>query len=354
MIKFPSINQYRNVIKTVTNRAQWVGKDESGEPIFNRSAKQPTLKFRGTVKLHGTNAAVVIDAKTKEMEFQSRERTLTLQEDNAGFALYMSSKKNTLSDIADAIINWVHPNWLGTPLTVVIFGEWCGGSIQKSVALNQLPKMFCIFAVKFIYGYDADGEEHTSSWININELKHIESPEDNIHNVLKFGSWEIDIDFNNAQLVQNKIIDITIAVENECPAGKFFGVSGIGEGVVWAPVDSNWSSSDYWFKVKGEAHSLKSKVRTLAPVDVEAIESLNEFVDQFVSENRLQQGLDKLREKGIPFEMKSMGDFIRWVYDDIIKEEADTIIESQLDPKKLGGPIANRARPWFINKYNEL
>jgi len=52
------------------------------------------------------------------------------------------------------------------------------------------------------------------------------------------------------------------------------------------------------------------------------------------------------------FEMKSMGDFIRWVFNDIMKEEMDTMIASQIDPKKLGGPIANIARPWFINKLN--
>jgi len=59
-----------------------------------------------------------------------------------------------------------------------------------------------------------------------------------------------------------------------------------------------------------------------------------------------------VREKLLPFEMKSMGDFIRIVYADVMKEEADTIVAAQLDPKKLGGPIANKARPWFINKFN--
>ena len=33
-------------------------------------------------------------------------------------------------------------------------------------------------------------------------------------------------------------------------------------------------------------------------------------------------------------------------------EEADTIIANQLEVKKLGGPIADKARKWFITKFN--
>ena len=36
-----------------------------------------------------------------------------------------------------------------------------------------------------------------------------------------------------------------------------------------------------------------------------------------------------------------------------MKEEMDIIVASQIDPKKLGGPVANIARPWFIKKVNE-
>jgi hypothetical protein len=89
-------------------------------------------------------------------------------------------------------------------------------------------------------------------------------------------------------------------------------------------------------------------------VDVEAVENIRAFVAATVTEARLEQGLDNLvREQLLPFEMKSMGDFIRWVYNDVLKEEMDTIVASQIDPKKLGGAIANEARPWFIKKFNE-
>ncbi len=98
----------------------------------------------------------------------------------------------------------------------------------------------------------------------------------------------------------------------------------------------------------------KSKVRTLAAVDVEAVATLKAFVDSVVTEARLEQGLDNLvREQLKPVEMTSMGDFLRWVYNDVIKEETDTIVENGIDPKKIGSAVANIARPWFVKKVNE-
>lgn len=53
MIKFPSISQFRNVVHTVVSRAQYVGKDENVEPVFDEAKPLPVLPFQGTTKLHG-------------------------------------------------------------------------------------------------------------------------------------------------------------------------------------------------------------------------------------------------------------------------------------------------------------
>lgn len=72
MIKFPSIEQYRNIIREVKTNHDYQGKDESEQPIYQHLSSYPIIKFEGTVKLHGTNASVV---KYKDrIEFQSRER----------------------------------------------------------------------------------------------------------------------------------------------------------------------------------------------------------------------------------------------------------------------------------------
>lgn len=131
-----------------------------------------------------------------------------------------------------------------------------------------------------------------------------------------------------------------------------FEINSCGEGIVWTCVSDGWNDSGTWFKTKGEKHSV-SKVRTLVAVDVEAVANLKAFVDSVVTEARLEQGLDNLvREQLKPVEMTSMGDFLRWVYNDIVKEEKDTLIASQIDIKKLGAAVANIARPWFIKRVN--
>lgn len=341
MIKFPSIEQFRNVIRHVKTHAQYAGRDENGDAIIDLSRPIPTLEFVGTVKLHGTNAGIVYDFDTKELTFQSRERELSLTSDNAGFMLAQMQHEELWRQYFE-----YHRSC--NLAKMVVFGEWCGSGIQKGVALTQLPKMFVPFAVKFI---DRDGSTEWAPLPDPTEDHIVNIPQ--VFEIVDFPMYRIEIDFNHPEIAQNKMIEITEEVERECPVGKHFGVSGIGEGVVWTCVTPGWNDSGTWFKVKGEKHSV-SKVKTLAPVDVEAAESLKAFVEATVTEARLEQGLDNLvREQLKPLEMTSMGDFIRWVFNDILKEEADTIVASQLDPKKLGGPIANKARPWFVQQINK-
>lgn len=315
MIKFPSIEQFRNVIRDVRTNHDYQGKDEQDSPIYLHSSPYPILDFIGTVKLHGTNAAIV---KYKDrIEFQSRERVLSLASDNAGFMLNMAGKE--LDFLFDKLEFEDH---------IAVYGEWCGQGIQAGVSISQVPKMFVIFAWKI------DGE-----WTNIQRF----DPEQSIYDIAAFPTFHIEIDFNSPESVQNRLIELTEIVEKECPVGKHFGVSGIGEGIVWATLDRR-----YIFKVKGEKHS-SSKVKTLAEVDVELIASLNEFVDYALTESRLQQGLVKLREMGKEVSQKSTGDYLRWIVGDIMKEEEDTIVKNGFDPKKLNPIISNKARQWFFN-----
>lgn len=52
--KFPSIEQFRHLARNVRFKAEFTGRyNESGEPIMDRNAKMPKLKFLGTEKIHG-------------------------------------------------------------------------------------------------------------------------------------------------------------------------------------------------------------------------------------------------------------------------------------------------------------
>ena len=62
---------------------------------------------------------------------------------------------------------------------------------------------------------------------------------------------------------------------------------------------------------------------------------------------RLRQGLDHLREMQLPVIRASTGDFIRWVWQDTQKEEADSIAELGLDRAALGKAVSKRALEWY-------
>ena len=48
--------------------------------------------------------------------------------------------------------------------------------------------------------------------------------------------------------------------------------------------------------------------------------------------------------------IKGTGDFLRWVVNDIISEESDTMAENGLEPKEGNKKIRDASRAWFM-KY---
>lgn len=311
-----------------------MGLNEAGEPIINPAPVYPKLTFQGTVKLHGTNAAIVFSPEG--ITYQSRERVLTREADNAGFMAHMVQHLDAVAHLGYRLAKQY--NLIDINHVVAIYGEWCGGNIQKGVAITGLPKMFVIFAIKI------DGE-----WVAVpSDLNDVDAC---IFNIDRFSTWYMTIDFEHPEAAQNHLAELTAKVEELCPVGASLGVEGIGEGIVWRCTSD--PSSEYWFKVKGEKHSA-SKVKTLANVDVEAVSQINDFVAMAVTEARLEQALNNLvTEQLKPFDMTSMGDFIRWVHQDVLKEESDTLQASGIEYKKLGSSIALAAKRWYVTKLND-
>jgi hypothetical protein len=340
--RFPDIIQYRQVIRAVQHKARFVGLDPNGDAMYNALITLPTIKYRGTIKLHGSCSAICQELDTNEISIQSREQIISIENDNYGFAKFVSSVdvEKLFSLIPSVNVDNSKVDEEDRKNCIIIYGEWCGGSIQKGVAITQLEKMFVIFAIRY-----------KGVWLFEDERKNVKLPDQRIFNILDFPSFEMDIDFQNPEISQNKLIEITQTVEQECPFAKTFGVSGIGEGVVWASNDPAWNSSRYWFKVKGPKHSA-SNTKQMASVDIEKVNSINEFLDQVVTENRLNQGVGIIKslKKVEQLDRTHMGDLIRWVYNDVIKEEKDTMEASGLNEKDLGGPLAKRAREWLFKQ----
>lgn len=338
-ISFPKIGQFRNVIKQVVDRARYAGQDENGDTIYDPTLPIPTLTFEGTVKLHGTNSGVNINRKG-EIWAQSRTRVISIEKDNHGFAFFVEKNKDIFEKLFKEI-DFKDADF------ITIFGEWCGQGIQKGVAISSLPKMFVIFAVKLSY----IDTEKTNFFIKSSDFKKLKSQENQIFNIQDYKTFTVDIDFENPSMIQNKLIEITKSVEKQCPVGFTFGKSGIGEGIVWKHFNENGSVTQ--FKVKGDKHAGKNKVKKLQIIDTEKLNSINEFVDYVVTEERLNQGIEHVfTMNGEEIDIKKMGAFLKWIMSDIVSEEIDTMKDNNLEPKDIGKYVSNVARKWFLEKWN--
>jgi hypothetical protein len=345
MIKFPSIEQFRTIVATVLRQYNFAGLDENGDAIYDTTKPKPTLKFKGTVKLHGTNAAVSGNL-SDGIWAQSRENIITVEKDNAGFAFFVESNKELFTELIATVFTNNNIDMLEN--TVTIYGEWAGGNIQKGVGITNIEKSFFIFGVK-VTPHTTTEEEAKSKpayWVDYSYLR---SPENRIYNIDDYPTWEIDIDFNMPQLVQNKLSELTIAVEEECPVAKAFGFSGIGEGIVWS---TTLNGNVHRFKVKGELHAGKSKVKTLNKVDDEKIKKTLEIAEKVTPTWRLAQMLETACDfmNGGTLDRSKLGEYIKLVMADVIKEDMDLLVEAGLEPKDIGKYVSEIARRYFFDQ----
>lgn len=349
-IKFPSIEQFRNVVAAVNRKSTFAGLDEHGDPIYESNRKKPTLKFLGSVKLHGSNAGVSL--YKGKVQSQSRNNGFDLetqQDSHMGFTQFVIEREDLFRNLL--VQGLIAANVASSDLAVTIFGEWAGKGIQKGVGISELEKAFYIFGIKISKPGD---EDFKSFWTDHAFLTRVDGflPEDSrIFNCLEFQTWTIDIDFNDPARSQNELIEITNKVEEECPVAAHFGVKGIGEGVVWT-CDSGRPGSEsnrLVFKVKGEKHSV-SKVKKLAPVDIEKLNSIQEFVDYAMTRERFEQGMAEVFNSPEEYDTKRTGDILRWCVNDIMKEEGDALSGNGLEWKEVNKHISSKAREWYFKE----
>jgi len=340
LFRMPSIEAFRHVIQQVTHRARYRGDDETGQPIYENCAL-PTLKFRGSVKMHGTNAGIVFmwdkDSSTYNMHAQSKGLIITPVKDNVGFAAFAHTSG------VDNLVEEILGDFDGEqPEVIRVYGEWIGRKIQKGTPYNTLDKMFVIFAIKI-----------DNKWLSEDKLSMVKMSDKRIFNILDYPTYEILVDFNNPKIAAEAMAKLVDNVEKECPVGKAFGIdNGVGEGIVWVCTTDGWGSSRYWFKTKGEEHK-SSGTKEKVPVDIERLNSINELVDSFLTNSRLEQGLDQIRENHQELSRKSTGFYVKWVSGDVVKEELDTIVGNGFEVKEITKTVSNKARKWFFNKLDE-
>jgi len=319
--EFPKIGQFRHFVKDISHAR---GRGE---------IKDRFIQITGTVKLHGTNAGIGYDPVTQEVWAQKRSQVITSENDNFGFAKYVEDNKELLkASFADHCSEHLIEG------IVIIYGEWAGKGIQKSVGISEIDKSFYAYGIfnnDVMYLDPFDLATLTYEFFEVPNFTSLEN-----------HSYTVDMDLDCPQLIGEQLEKITNSVEEECPVASSFGVKGIGEGVVWSyKTDKN---ETFMFKVKGDKHSV-SKVKKMVSISPEILASINSFVDYSATENRFVQGLGE-----VGLEDKLVGKFIGWVNSDIHAEEQDTLLANNLDMKIVGKAIAHKSRAWYLDRLNKV
>jgi hypothetical protein len=370
--EFPSIGQFYQFVQTLKKITNLPSEIPSDNPFT----------FTGTVKLHGTNAAIGYTSaprcgtnlSEKEKDFtdaddvsavkdifwiQSRTKVITVENDNYGFAKYVTENKEKMIALIRKVAARLNINLQIYSLT--LFGEWCGGKIQKNVAISGLPNMFVLFdAVAIHQGNNSRVWYDLTSEDSDNTIS--------VYNIKQFPTFTLEISLDNLNQVKEELKRITSAVEEECPVGKYFGRdkakgdNTTGEGVVWR---CEYQTEIFRFKVKGDEHATSKVVKSNA-TEPTISKNLEEFLNNALTENRLQQGIkeifgnDSLDSKAFD----RIGKFQQWVVHDVKKEDMAAFPflaeykgekgpdEQKRVEKELNRAISNRTRKWFTDLIN--
>lgn len=355
MIKYPSIEQFRNVVRSIQERSCYIGKNEDGSPIFDWLKPKPKITFTATEKIHGTNAGVCY-SNPDGIWAQSRENIITPEKDNMGFAFYVQQNQEAIIQL---IKDLAYQHKIDLDKSIIsLYGEWAGGKIQKNSALSGSEKVFILFE-HFKVSPLEPLEDEKAIWYKTNENIHntinwVEAKWNTIHNIMNFDNYTFEIDFNEPEKYINSIIELVEKIEEASPVGKKFGFeSNIGEGVVCSYLTID--NSLIQFKVKGEKHS-NSKVKTAKMVDIGELEKIDECVSKIIHNWRFEQGLIEIfgSDYENTLDRSKLGNYIKWITSDTIKEESDIITEYGFDPKDIIGKVSQKAKEYFFATENNF
>lgn len=327
-MKWPSIEGTHNIIKSLR-----LANSRAGIPL-------PTVTYRGKIKLHGTNAGVRHEGG--RIQAQSRKQDITPSRDNAGFAAWVAQESGWFAAAFDILKAATGSD------DICIFGEWCGRSIMKGASITQIDRrVFAIFGIQcgdtLYYHPDIIGE-----WLT--------AMPDDIY-ILPWATEPITLDYSDRADLKEKVDQINAKVEEVEACDPWvkatFGVEGTGEGLVYYPLGYGKRDevSDLMFKAKGVKHRVKASKKA-ATVDPEVLGNIRQFVDYFLPEPRLEQGVAEAC--GGTIDPKQTGNFLRWIQGDVKKESVVELDESGLTWKQVSKPLMTRAREWYMGKCKEI
>jgi len=326
------------------------------ESLFNvrRDLQKQGLErkviYRAKCKADGTNIGIQLtpsDYDGLKVIPQSHARVISVKEDNMGSAAWTVAKYNFFLNVRK------NADSLGIKDHLVIFGEFCGQSIQKRCAISKIDKrIMAIFAIQI---GSIDGYLETDPA----EIAKIIGPhnEPDVYIIPWYGN-EIELDyFDEDQLKKStEVINQMVADVEKCDpwVKETFGIEGIGEGVVMYPIldgktlISKQDYTDLVFKAKGEAHKVVNSKQP-AQINPEFVSTINEFVELFCTDNRLEQ----IAQKVGGIDMKNIGQFLKEFGQDVQRESVAELEESGLQWKQVAKAIMDRSRAWWMQQIKK-
>ena len=333
MIKFSHIGALHEVVQVVRFRR------DAGVAIER-------VQYRGWVKLHGSNAGVV--CTPAGLQAQSRNRVITPEDDNAGFAAFAADGGRQAA-IRELEAELRASAGVEAELPVVFYGEWIGPGVQKGVAINALAeRQWVLFAAA-----SKAPDEERKRYLELPALGQ-RFASLGIYSIADGPARELELDFGHRgalELAADAIEAATAEVDRRCPWAARFGIEGVGEGLVWHPLGEHFGDSELLFKSKGAGHQVaarKAKAeRKASLLDPELLANAEAFVAYAVTGPRLEQGLEVLREHGQAVELRNLGPFLAWLAGDIRRECALELDRNGLEWKQVAKPINEAAKAWF-------
>ncbi|KAG4442707.1 hypothetical protein IFR05_001814 [Cadophora sp. M221] len=306
------------------------------------------IHMMGTVKLHGTHADIVV-YHDDTIRLESRNRlSLDAEIDNYGVAGHMLPLRVSMLALRDCILTRFKELNPGSEVLeehpVIIAGEWVGPGVQKGVALAKLKSKYFVVISVAVNG----------KWVPDELYSDIEDKEAGIVHVSRGGFFHEVLNIKNQESCRQKMMDLTLAVENECPFSKTFGIWGVGEGIVWKAAHPLGEDARFWLKTKGPLHRVSNTddLKEASP-NTDEREKAKSFAEAAVTDMRLQQGWDYLGEMGIERNAKAVPKMMKWVCDDVMLEGKCVIEELGVDKGALNKAAGNMVRDWFLKQLME-
>ena len=325
-IPFPSIERIKHLSKS---------------KYFKQLDKRK-LKLIAYEKIHGTNAACVLNCDTGELYFQKRSSTINENSDNADCFKLNNQLLDSWGELMYQIIE-VHNLPIKNKCVVIDF-EWAGGSLfRNKSACSGYEKL----AVVFPYFRLFDKETNEYMWFENSQTYNLK----NIKSVSLAGSKEFELDLDNLKQTEHDILDYIKQHELSSPFGnKVLGLeNNIMEGVVCYFKDP--LNNLNLFKVKGEKHegSRNKQPKELTPEQIKAKSESVLLAENTVSEGRLQQIYNQVfgfDNEYFEHEMKYFNLFIEAINMDLDKECRDEI--AALDnPKAFRKAVGSICINWY-------